>query len=256
MAFRVLFAIAEYYNLDIDQMDVKTLFLYGFIHQLICVGISKRIGIEANRKMVWKLLKALYNVNQYLYLWYKKLPIFLLKQLSLRGTYADYSIFTTKTDINMAIVSMFVDDIKIMGTNRSGFIKSLKVELVVVVAMVDIGPIGLYFGFKVQRDRKKKTIKLSQPFTFIKSLRNSTSTKLTLSTHWWKKQNLWSKKPTAKLLFPKKKRPKNDWIVDLLDGGDQARYRFGKFSSKPICKEPISPAHQSSQNYPILYQGL
>lgn len=31
MAFRVLFAIAAYYDLDIDQMDVKIAFLYGLI---------------------------------------------------------------------------------------------------------------------------------------------------------------------------------------------------------------------------------
>lgn len=29
MAFKVLFAIAAFLNLDIDQMDVKTAFLYG-----------------------------------------------------------------------------------------------------------------------------------------------------------------------------------------------------------------------------------
>ena len=37
MAFRVLFAIAAYYNLDIDQMDVITAFLYGLINQLVYI---------------------------------------------------------------------------------------------------------------------------------------------------------------------------------------------------------------------------
>lgn len=37
MAFRVLFAIAAYYDLDIDQMDVTTAFLYGLIDQLVYV---------------------------------------------------------------------------------------------------------------------------------------------------------------------------------------------------------------------------
>lgn len=32
MAFRVLFAIAAYYDLDIDQIDVKTAFFYGLIN--------------------------------------------------------------------------------------------------------------------------------------------------------------------------------------------------------------------------------
>lgn len=35
MAFKVLFVIATYYNIDINQIDVKIVFLYGFINQLI-----------------------------------------------------------------------------------------------------------------------------------------------------------------------------------------------------------------------------
>lgn len=37
MAFKVLFAIAVYYNFDIDQMDVKTAFFYEFIDQLVYI---------------------------------------------------------------------------------------------------------------------------------------------------------------------------------------------------------------------------
>ncbi len=42
MAFRALFAIAAYYDVDIDQMDVKTAFLYCLIDPLIYVEISKK----------------------------------------------------------------------------------------------------------------------------------------------------------------------------------------------------------------------
>lgn len=52
MAFRVLFAIAACFDLDIDQMDVKTAFLYGLIDQLIYVEILKRTETEANTR-IW-----------------------------------------------------------------------------------------------------------------------------------------------------------------------------------------------------------
>ena len=64
MAFRVLFAIAAFFDLDIDQMDVKTAFLYGLIDQLVYVEIPKGRETEANRNMVCKLLKALYGLKQ------------------------------------------------------------------------------------------------------------------------------------------------------------------------------------------------
>lgn len=41
MAFRVLFAIAAFLDLDIDQMDVKTALLYGLINQLVYVEMPK-----------------------------------------------------------------------------------------------------------------------------------------------------------------------------------------------------------------------
>ena len=63
MAFCVLFTIAAYYDPNIDQMDVKTAFLYGLIDQLIYVEIPKKTETEANKNMVCRLLKALYGLK-------------------------------------------------------------------------------------------------------------------------------------------------------------------------------------------------
>ena len=100
MAFQVLFAIAAYFDLDIDQMDVKTAFLYGFIDQLIYVEMPKENEIEANKNIVCKLLKALYGLNQSPRLWYERLSAFLLEKLGLSRIHADHSIFITKAGLN------------------------------------------------------------------------------------------------------------------------------------------------------------
>ncbi len=52
MAFRVLFAIAAFLDLDINQMDVKTAFFYGLIYQLVYVEISKGTELGEIRNMV------------------------------------------------------------------------------------------------------------------------------------------------------------------------------------------------------------
>ena len=41
MVFRAFFAIAAFYDLDIEQMDIKTAFLYGIINQLLYVEVLK-----------------------------------------------------------------------------------------------------------------------------------------------------------------------------------------------------------------------
>ena len=84
MVFRVLFAIAVFYNLDIDQMDIKTAFLYGLINKLIYVKLPKGMETKANKNMVYKLLKVLYNLKQSPRLWYKKLSAFFLEHLGLK----------------------------------------------------------------------------------------------------------------------------------------------------------------------------
>ena len=139
MAFRVLFAIAAYYDLDIDQMDVKTAFLCGLIDQLVYVQIPKGSESSANKGMVCKLLKALYGLKQVPRLWYERLSKFLLEKLGLQRINADHSIFVSTAGINGPIVSIFVDDIKIMGAKGSGVISRVKEELTAAFEMVDIG---------------------------------------------------------------------------------------------------------------------
>lgn len=162
MAFRVLFAIAAFYDLDIDQMDVKTAFLYGAIDQLLFVETPKGCYDDCEG-MVCRLNKALYGLKQSPRLWYERLSSFLLEKLGLTRINADHSIFITEQGLKGPVVSTFVDDIKIVGPKDTGVIARVKMELTAAFEMVDMEPISFYLGLKVDRNREKKTIKLSQP---------------------------------------------------------------------------------------------
>ena len=163
MAFKVLFAIATFLDLDINQMDVKTAFLYGLINQLVYVEIPKGTESKDNWNMVYKLLKALYGLKQSPRLWYERLSTFFLQKLGLRQINADHSIFVTNAGLEGPVVNTFVDDIKIIAPKGSGMIECVKAELASVFSMSDMGPISFYLGLNIERDREKKTIKLSQP---------------------------------------------------------------------------------------------
>lgn len=63
MAFRIFFVIAIDYNLDINQIDVNTVFFYNLVDQLIYIKLSKGIEIKAKKNMVYKLLKVLYGLK-------------------------------------------------------------------------------------------------------------------------------------------------------------------------------------------------
>lgn len=70
IAFYMLFVIAAFYDLDINQMNVKTTFLYKKINQLLSVKMAK--GYYNDIKSIFcKLNKALHSFKQSPQIWYK-----------------------------------------------------------------------------------------------------------------------------------------------------------------------------------------
>lgn len=134
------------------------------------VEIPKGTESESNRNMVCRLLKALYDRKQSPRLWYERLSIFLLEKPGLRQINADHNISVTNAGLDGPVVSTFVKDIKIMAPKESGMIEQVKAELASAFSMADMGPISFYLGLKVERDREKRTIKLSQPVYIDKVL--------------------------------------------------------------------------------------
>ena len=137
MAFRALFAIAAFFDLDIKQMYVKTAFLHGIIDQLLYVEVPK--GYEQQWKdQVCLLNKALYGLKQSPRLWYERLGEFLFTQLGLHRIHADHSIFVTSEGVRGPIITTFVDDLNIFAPGKSGIMLRIRSELAAAFDMVDI----------------------------------------------------------------------------------------------------------------------
>ena len=94
MIFRILFAIAVFYDLDIEQMDVKTAFLHGIINQLLYMEIPKRYE-QQWKDQICQLKKALYGLKQLPRFWYERLTEFLFTKLGLHHLHTNHSIFVT-----------------------------------------------------------------------------------------------------------------------------------------------------------------
>ena len=60
--FRLVFGIAAIWDLHIEQMNVVTAFLYGFLDELVYV--EQPHGFVKNPNLVCKLKKALYGLKQ------------------------------------------------------------------------------------------------------------------------------------------------------------------------------------------------
>ena len=156
MAFCTLFTLAAYYDLKINQMDVKTVFLNGQIIKDVYVKYPHGFSKSGE---VYCLLKSLYGLKQSPYMWYKVIYDFLIS-LGFQKLQADHSIFMTKnspfTSINGLIVLVYVDNIKIIGSRAA--VDSLKQQLCSKFKITDLSPISYYLSMTVTCNRKLKTI--------------------------------------------------------------------------------------------------
>lgn len=162
MTYKALFAIAARNNWEIEQMDVKTAFLYGTLDKEVYVEMPT--GHE-EPNMVCKLNKALYGLKQAPRVWFKTLTDF-LESLGFQAIPEDPNVYRNKeTGLYVAI---YVDDLLIFGADKPA-IATLKKNLSNRFHMSDLGPVAYYLGLEVQRARANKTIRLSQK-TYLRKI--------------------------------------------------------------------------------------
>jgi len=111
--YRSLFALAAIHDWEIEQMDIKTAFLYGPVEETIFVQLPP--GYEAPGK-VCRLNKALYGLKQAPRVWFLTLSK-ALSEIGFRKSEYDEAVFYMD-DMTLAV---YVDDILIFGPQRSRF---------------------------------------------------------------------------------------------------------------------------------------
>ncbi|WVZ89862.1 hypothetical protein U9M48_036215 [Paspalum notatum var. saurae] len=117
-AIRILLAFAASKGFKLQQMDVKSAFLNGFIEEEVYV--RQPPGFESARfpNRVYKLRKALYGLKQAPRAWYARLKSFLLKSVFVMGS-VDKTLFLLSRGGDTLIVQIYVDDIIFGGLSHA-----------------------------------------------------------------------------------------------------------------------------------------
>jgi hypothetical protein len=152
MSYKAIFAIAAAYDWEIEQMDVKTAFLYGDIEEDIWIELPTGCGVTGTAK----LKKALYGLKQAPRVWYNTLATF-LSSLGFQPLDADSSVFCR----DGVIIAIYVDDLFLAGASKPD-IDKIKDSLKQRFKMSDLGACHFYLGMEVIRDRPRRTLRLSQ----------------------------------------------------------------------------------------------
>jgi hypothetical protein len=98
-----LLAFAASKGFKLYQMDVKSAFLNGVIHEEVYV--RQHLGFECPKypDRVYKLSKTLYGIKQAPRAWYARLKMFLLEHGYVMGS-VDKTLFTLNHDTDFLLV--------------------------------------------------------------------------------------------------------------------------------------------------------
>ena len=151
--FRLFFILAVQHRMDLQQMDVKTAFLYGIIDRELYVRMPEGFHeyIKVPKHYLLKLKRSIYGLKQASRIWYELLAE-VLTGADLLRSYVDNCLFFKRNTTGQMtlLVLIHVDDLMIAGANAAE-IQSLKNILKDRFQMDDIGRLEFCLGIHVDR---------------------------------------------------------------------------------------------------------
>ena len=159
-SIRVLLALGAHYDWEIHQMDVKMAFLNGDLDEEIYMTQPEGFIQPGMENMECKLTKALYELKQAGRQWYQKMHQ-ALKELNFQSLDTDHCVYRLEHGSTVVFIALYVDDLLILS-NELNRLNKFKQDLSRVFDMKDIGEAQFVLGIQIIRDRKNRTLTISQ----------------------------------------------------------------------------------------------
>ncbi|GJT45467.1 retrovirus-related pol polyprotein from transposon TNT 1-94 [Tanacetum coccineum] len=150
---RVLLSIVALQDLELEQLDVKTTFLYGHLEEEIYVEQPEGFKVPGKEDHVCGLKKLLYGLKQSPRQWYKRFDSFMIGYGYDRCSYDECVYLQKFPDGSFLYLVLYVDDMLIAAPNKDQ-IRELKDQLSNKFDMKDLGAAKRILGMEIRRDRK------------------------------------------------------------------------------------------------------
>ena len=163
-SIRSVLAIANQFDWELHQMDVKSAFLNGNLENEIYMNQPEGYIDKEYPNMVCRLRKSLYGLKQSARCWNITMDTFLKSYGYVQAT-ADPCIYL-KTEVSdeitkLIIIALYVDDC-ILTSNDLRTLEEEKVSLSLKFEMDDRGEIHYLLGMSIKRDRSTKILMINQ----------------------------------------------------------------------------------------------
>jgi len=154
-------ALVALFDLELQQLDVKTAFLHGDLDEEIYMEQPEGFVHHRNKKFVCRLKKSLYGLKQSPRQWYKKFDSFMLSQKYVRSEY-DHCVYFKQLKNGMFIILVLYVDDMLLASKSIDEINRLKTQMARTFDMKDLGAVRQILGMEIFRDRSNGKLWLSQ----------------------------------------------------------------------------------------------
>ena len=151
-SIRILLAYASHHNFKLQQMDVKSAFLNGPLHEEVYVKQPPGFEDLNFPNHVYKLDKALYGLKQAPRAWYEHLKELLLDRGFDVGL-IDPTLFTKRVNGELFVCQLYVDDI-IFGSTNKAFNDEFSKLMTDRFEMSMMGEMRFFLGFEIKQLRE------------------------------------------------------------------------------------------------------
>lgn len=159
-SFRIVMALVAHFDLELHQMDVKTAFLNGDLHEDVYMTQPEGFISKGQEHLVCKLKKSIYGLKQASRQWYLKFDEVMKKNDFIRNQ-VDQCIYLKMSGRNFIILVLYVDDI-LLASNNVDLLHETKRLFSRHFDMKDLGEASYVIGIEIHRDRTRGTLGLSQ----------------------------------------------------------------------------------------------
>eukprot|EP00253_Pinus_taeda_P010546 PITA_10546 len=147
----LVLSLAASFKWEVNQMDVKSAFLHGDLHEEIYM--EQPIGfIQTDSSLVCRLKKSLYGRKQAPRAWYAKMDSFLLES-GFSRCHSDNTLYTKKVGKSLIILVLYVDDLILAGSDPN-LINHVKSSLKNKFDMIDLGHLHYFLGLQVLQSKE------------------------------------------------------------------------------------------------------
>jgi Reverse transcriptase (RNA-dependent DNA polymerase) len=167
-SIRFILAIAAQFNLELQQINVKGVYLNGILDETVYMWQPEGFIEKGKESYVCKLEKGIYGLKQSGRLWFQTLKSTLTKLGFKSGTADETVYFHTQKTGDIEIAGWYVND-GLLATKTAESMQKLVKEICSHFHIQDLGEPVRLLGIKIDRNRPNGTIHISQPM-FIESI--------------------------------------------------------------------------------------